>query len=534
MMRFKLNGELTGDDKVDRKILLIASDFIIIQDQLYRITDVRNRRLHRVRQQVTRLCIPKRFQLALVDKIHVILAHAAYERLSSALRQRYYFAGLNELAFQVPKCCQTCGEAKPDTTPRPVLFPHSHSGKWNQLWAIDHMALPRATPSGFRYILILTEQSTRWTELALCYSTSSVETAQHIARHIIANHGPPECLRVDRASTNVSKLMRVFLEKFNIKLIPSASRASQSSGMVERQVKNVKDIIKLLCLSDAEIETSLAEILIALRSSPSKSLAVSPFYARFGYEFDLLGRNSPFVQPKALASKDKDFLTGFHKHIESIQNAVEENIMESKQQMSEQYNKYHRAQQSTYAEGDFVLLHNPLKGNSPDVLTNKPYAGGPYIITQVVHNPGFGPAYRLTNAKTGKAQAALVPSYRLKPFYSREALVNKYQPEAKQPTVQQPAISATPVALKPRSESQRKASNKTQTVNPTDNPPIAILQQKDDMYLVMYRDKSRSWVKRSPQLDSLLKQWLMKREASRLQRNESRKMKTQRSARITS
>ena len=204
--------------------------------------------------------------------------------------------------------------------------------------------------------------------------------------------------------------------------------------------------------------------------------------------------------------------------------------MVSKEVMSEQHNRYHRAAQLPYTEGSFVMLHSPLKGNSSSVLTYKPYAGGPYIITEIVQNPGFGPAYRLTNAKTGKARAALVPSYRLKPFYSREALINKYQPEAKQ-TVQQPAVkSATSIASKHRSEAQRKTSNKTRTVNPTDNPPMAILQQKDDMYLVTYRDKSRSWVKRSPQLDSLLKKWLMKREASRQQRNESRKRKTPHSA----
>jgi len=177
MMRFKLNGELSGDDKTDRKTLLIASDFLLIQNQLYRITDVRNKRLQRVRPHLTRLCIPKRFQLELVDKVHASLAHAAYEKLCSALRQRYYFASLNELAYQVPKCCLTCNEAKLDTTPRPLLFPHSHSGKWNQMWSIDHMALPRATRAGHRFILILVEQSTRWTELALCYTTSSRETA---------------------------------------------------------------------------------------------------------------------------------------------------------------------------------------------------------------------------------------------------------------------------------------------------------------------------------------------------------------------
>jgi len=523
MMRFKLRGELVGDDTNDRKTLLIADDFVVIDNLLYRITAVRNKKLQRVRPYLTRLCIPKRFQFNLVDKVHTIFSHAAYEKLSAGLRQRYFFSSLNDLAYQIPRTCKTCNEAKPSSVPMPELHPHSHSGKWNEVWSIDHMALPRPTSAGHRYLLLCIEQSTRWVEAEFCFTTSSRETAQHILRHIIANHGPPSVLRVDRASTNISKLMHVFFDKFNIKLIPSAARASQSQGLVERTVLAVKNAIRLLCETDNDIETALGEILIALRSSPSKSLAVSPFYAKHGHEFDLLGFNSPFTPPTTLTSKDQQFLIGFNKHLQTVRDAVKVNILESKQVMAEQYNKYHHAAPSPFRQGSFVLLHTPLKGNSPAVLSHKPYKDV-YVIVDVVNNPGYGVAYRLANVKTGRVRPALVPAYRLKIFHSREPLLNKYKPEGStvQPDVNAAAVDATPEVK----AQQRAVSLSNQHNKPVDSlsesPAVRILQQRGDNYLILRENKSRTWVKRSPQLDSLIQQYLLKRENSRLKRNESR------------
>ena len=366
-----------------------------------------------MKPHITRLCIPKRLQFGLVEQVHILFAHAAYEKLSSGLRQRYYFAALNDMAFQIPKTCPVCNASKPNTTPMPLLFPHTHSGKWNDQWSADYMALPKATISGHKYILILIEQSTRWVEMALSYTTSSRETAQHILQYIIANHRPPTSIRVDRASTNLSKLMKIFLDKFQIKLIPSAARASQSSGLVERTVLAIKNAIRLLLDTDTDIESAIGQILVAIRASPSKTLGVSPFYAKNGREFELFGLNIPFDPPKTLAPQDSKFLTGFHKHIDTVRNAITQNILESKQTMATEYNKYHKAKQPPFEVGSFVLLQTPLKANRASVLTHKMYCGEPYVITEIVSNQ-FGPAYRLASTKTGKVRPALVPSYRKK------------------------------------------------------------------------------------------------------------------------
>jgi len=389
------------------------------------------------------------------------------------------------------------------------------------------MQLPRPTSQGHKYILIMVDQASRWLELSPCFTTSSSETAQQIFRHIVANYGPPKALRFDRASTNTSKLMNIFLTKFNIKLIPSASSASQSNGLAERQILAVKTAIRLLCQTDADIEMSIGQILVALRASPSKTLGVSPFFARYGIDFDLLGFSSPFTPLNSLASKDQEFLTKFHKNLDTIRNAVKENVLQSKREMAQQYDKEHKVAEPPYKPGTFVLIKTPLKANSPSVLSHKPYSSDIHVVTEVVQNEHYGPGYRLTNTRTGQRRNSLFPAYKLKLFHSREPLLNKYKPDTGSnllPDLKSAAASASPQATTQRDVSQDDSRNKPDE-NSSESPVVRILRQRGDNYLVERENKARNWIPRTEQLDMLIKQYLLKRENARKQRNANRKIK---------
>ena len=55
IMRYKLTGQLSDNDAIARKTLLIADEFLIVDNLLYRVTTVRNKKLQRVRPHLTRL-----------------------------------------------------------------------------------------------------------------------------------------------------------------------------------------------------------------------------------------------------------------------------------------------------------------------------------------------------------------------------------------------------------------------------------------------------------------------------------------------
>jgi len=93
--RYKLTGELTGNDTIDRKILFTSDSYHILDGRLYRVTEARTKRQQNIRPISTRLCIVKRLQLPVVTQYHHLLNHAGTDNLLATLKCKIYFENLN-------------------------------------------------------------------------------------------------------------------------------------------------------------------------------------------------------------------------------------------------------------------------------------------------------------------------------------------------------------------------------------------------------------------------------------------------------
>jgi len=77
IFRYLLTGELTNDDKVDRKTLILADQFFIQDGKLFRLELPRAKRVARVQTLNQRLCIPMKYRELLLKAFHDYLGHAA-------------------------------------------------------------------------------------------------------------------------------------------------------------------------------------------------------------------------------------------------------------------------------------------------------------------------------------------------------------------------------------------------------------------------------------------------------------------------
>jgi len=524
IMAYKLHDELTGDDKRDRKTLLTADSFFVLNNLLYRVTDTRNKKKQRVKPVLTRLCVPRKFTFDLVLSFHNILNHAAYDSLLQALRQRYYFSSLNELAYEIPRTCDLCGRIKPSHIHKPPLHPHPVKG-FNEAWAVDHFHLTRQTvPSGYRYILVMVEMSTRYCELALCHSTSALETSRHILEKIVANHGVPHSLHFDRSTSNINTLNKCLAQLLSIKLCPSASRAKISNGLAEIYVKQAKKAIKFHCEKDENIELAIPAILIGLRASTCKPTASSPFYLCRGYEMPLAmpgcDATAPFSPPNTLKSSERAFVENFAKNLKEIQTRVQTNSAESKAAMKTAYDQRYRVQPQPYCIGNKVWLEQHVKAHSASVLTHRPYSG-PYYLTEIVQPPdgSIGPAYRLVHSLTGKPHKALVPAYRLKPCEDVQPLLEKFKPQAAKPVSSDPPVGSIP-------PSSVVMTSPPPTMQPGFEPAIRIVKQRKAgqsvQYLVLFLNRELHWVDKNDVTDDLERHWILKRDAKRKRRRRKK------------
>ena len=81
MYKYLRYNQLTGDSETDSRLLLIAENYYVENDLLYKIALPRGKQEKRLKPTVFRLCIPKMFRHNLLTQFHDILGHFSYQRL---------------------------------------------------------------------------------------------------------------------------------------------------------------------------------------------------------------------------------------------------------------------------------------------------------------------------------------------------------------------------------------------------------------------------------------------------------------------
>ena len=91
MYKYLRYNQLTGDSETDRRILLIAENYYVENDLLYKIALPRGKQEKRLKPTVFQLCVPKMFRHNLLTQFHDILGHFSYQRLMPTISARYYW-----------------------------------------------------------------------------------------------------------------------------------------------------------------------------------------------------------------------------------------------------------------------------------------------------------------------------------------------------------------------------------------------------------------------------------------------------------
>ena len=90
MFQYLTDGTLTDDDDQDRLTLLMADQYFMEYEALYRLTAPRNNKQDRLRTQDVRLCIPLAYRHDILSHFHDRFGLMEVERLFLILSQRLY------------------------------------------------------------------------------------------------------------------------------------------------------------------------------------------------------------------------------------------------------------------------------------------------------------------------------------------------------------------------------------------------------------------------------------------------------------
>ncbi|CAC5402690.1 unnamed protein product [Mytilus coruscus] len=288
MYTYLSNDTLPEEKKRADKVKHDFQQYCLLDGVLYHFFQPRSRGVKHKDRFIKQLALPRKFRNDVLASYHN-LGHFGFDRTYFAMQQKYFFPGMYQAVADYIKGCDMCQRAKQPAHAKRVPLTNMPIQDTFSRWHLDIIGPFQAlTKESYRYILIIVDSFSKWTEAFPVRFKSAEEISRILHREIFSRYGTCHSLVTDRGQGFASKLVAAINQIYNVKHSFSSSYHPQTNSVAERTNKTIIQCMRTLVhenqLNWPEL---LPGILMAFRMTPSASLEFSPFYLVFGKEMNL-------------------------------------------------------------------------------------------------------------------------------------------------------------------------------------------------------------------------------------------------------
>ena len=154
-----------------------------------------------------------------------------------------------------------------------------------QFIAMDIQFMPE-DKSGYKFVLLIGDLFSKYIEAVPLVEQSAPTIVQALNDRWILHHGSPLFLLSDQGSNVDGNVVREVCKTYNIKKRRSSAYHSQGNGFAERNIRNIREVIRTVLSSRNLPQSSWVELLsgvkFALNTSISKAIQCTPFEVVYG------------------------------------------------------------------------------------------------------------------------------------------------------------------------------------------------------------------------------------------------------------
>jgi hypothetical protein len=295
------------------------------------------------------------------------------------LQEKWYWPEMAAETEQHCKSCKTCLAVN-----RP---PHNRPGPMGRLKPATffncrvHADLLGWLPNdrGFRYLLVMQDAFSKWTELVPLENKTADHTASQVFEHWINRHGCMETLVSDQGKEFANQVMATLCSKLHIAHQTTSAMHPQANGLVERTNRTVLTYLrKFLDGSNNWVEL-LPALQFSLNTAVHASSGQTPFLLVHG--------RAPRV-PAELFDPDlhpqyaEDDISEQLRRQANIQLKAWQSEEEAWTKQKKEFDKHCRAK--VVAPGDIVYLNRPHSGTQFQKF--QPLYFGPFKVVALHSN----------------------------------------------------------------------------------------------------------------------------------------------------
>ncbi len=190
----------------------------------------------RTKEAITKqLVIPRSLRDKVTLSCHeeITSGHLGFEKTYLKIGSRFFWPGMYSDIERWCKSCVTCATKKtPRNLPKAPLQPIPVEGPFDRV-AVDVLGPFPTSENGNKYVIIFTENLTKWVEAFAVSDFTAATTAKLFVEEIISRHSAPHKLLSDRGKNFLSNVVKGVCKLVNTAKVNTTNYHPECDGSVQ-------------------------------------------------------------------------------------------------------------------------------------------------------------------------------------------------------------------------------------------------------------------------------------------------------------
>ena len=335
---------------------------------------------------VWQLLLPKKLREEVLYQLHEIptAGHLGIAKTLHRVRQRYYWVGCHQDVQQWCKSCDACAARKgPPKAIRAPMAQHNVGAPMERI-AVDVLGPLPESEQGNKYLLIMADYFTKWTEAFPMQNQEANRVAEIVVKEVVSRYGVPLALHSDQGRNFESTVFTEMCRLLGIQKTRTTPLHPQSDGMVECFNRTLEaQLAKFVSDHQRDWDHHLPLLMMAYRTSVHDTTGETPAMMMMGRDLRLpvdlfIGR--PEDEPPVQKS---DYAQNLLNRLEKVHDYARQHLKMKSDKMKSHYDL--QAIGDELKEGDAVWLYNPQRKKGVSPKLSQPWQG-PYVVTKRIND----------------------------------------------------------------------------------------------------------------------------------------------------
>jgi hypothetical protein len=225
------------------------------------------------------LVVPAQLQDSVIYHHHDVRhgGHFDAKKTLAKIRLAYYWARMSSQVARYCKVCDGCTGRKTGKRKfRAPLQSYKAGAPWVRV-SVDLMGPLTKTKKGNKYIMVVTDQFSKWTEAYAIKNKEAVTVAKHFTDNWCNTNGPPRILHSDQGNEFTADVFVRMCKLLGIDKTRTSAYHPEGNGQVERYNRTMGALLAIYCDEHyRDWDTHLPYLAAAYRSTVHSSTGFTP------------------------------------------------------------------------------------------------------------------------------------------------------------------------------------------------------------------------------------------------------------------